>query len=1100
MAPPTAMHRTRPLWHTTPLGVLLALLLVGCGADPEKLLEQIGNGDAASALETLESARTKEQDPAKLNTLRLLEAYARVQLCAERQCVESVGPAIPTLLQPLAALLTSSTAPAPLGEGLPTLSSSSVVASATALFATLPNQPTALLALRTALPATRAEAGLEALIIPALNAIRAGATERAAIVLSAIESTAGLSEGYRFTAGWLAAMLTNDNAMLASRTAALRAQTATPEVASVALLKMLPHALWAQTPSVPAVLSQINAWLAPNALTAFGALTRPEARFAVATELATLAATPPAAWQNGWDTKGQGSLSLVLQRASLGLNPNQPSLWQTYLNGLIGAVQAGQTVPELMLDERGMALAQGVAGPSRPELGKALLAAAQKLQNRPSAAAPLLYVASQLNLASAQQAELDKLAQTLLVKAAEAKDISATFALSQARPQAAANNRQLVVPLLVEDIKASLRNGQFARAISTTALIETQLNLPVELGPLVLDEFTADFNRRGLGAELDATTPNWVTQPQELAALELGPLWGFMETYFADRPEVLRGQLTTLISAAKGPWGPPSAMHRLLQAFPASDRPAQTTWLHNAIIAASLEDTSFNAPALAKLSGQLLAAHPGLNVAPLLETTLARATTLEENQAVWEATPANVRPLLRQLRPQFAALMRGLEAYKQHDLDAAAKALAGVTEGQWLQLAEPALQGMSEALAPIAGLYVPISATPGIPLAALWVEPQGLKGGDYDAVALTFLNRLGTLAGNDPRTYVASPAKRQRLTLQARYKLNIKEVALETEALASAAGGSALPQLYGPLVKLSFKANPKGGTLLIATLSDGKTLQLSRVLNTPTETLRPDGIYSILTSLEQTLTPAISGGSQILPPGSMLTLQTAPTTQPATATFGFGGEVYPLLGTLQHPASPRAISFTGEYDASTLTSGFTFSYPLKSSGQPVRAGVLCQSLAGTLHCGAHHLHSPRVAFAALSRGQQTQESLATAIATRQAAAVSVTQALLQEAATARQARIAAALRATVAAAASTSITPSVIALTAVSATTTPTTPLPASPTSTLASPNTPNTSPSATVLGTAPEEPLPGVFIYRGQNPAPSSPTLPPTKAPDPEE
>lgn len=1074
------MHRTHTLWRKAPLGAALALLLAGCGADPEKLLGQIGDGDAANALETLEKARAKEQDPAKRNALGLLEAYARLQLCAERQCITNAGPALPAVLQPVAQLLRESPEPAALGEGLPTLTSSSVVASATVAFAALPNQPTALLALRTALPEDRAEAGLAALVIPALTAARNNDTEAAANILRAIDTTAGLSESYRFTAGWLAAMLANDNAMLASRTAALRAQSTTPETASAALLQALPHALLVQVPSLPSMLGQLNAWLAPNSLTSFGALTLPAARVAVANELAALASNPPAHWQEKWDGKTQGSLNLALQRASLGFNPNQPKLWQTYLEGLIAAVQAGQPVPELMFDERGLALAQGIAGPSKPQLGKALLAAAQKLQNRPSTAAPLLYMASQLNLASPQQAELDKLAQTLLIQAAQAKDISATFALAQARPQAAANNRQLVVPLLVEDIKSSLRNGQFARAISTTALIETQLNLPVELGPLVLEEFTADFNRRGLAAELDASAPTWLTQAQDIAALDLGPIWAFMQEHFAARPEILRGQLTTLIGAAKGPWGPPSAMHRLIHNFPESEQATQTAWLHNAIVAAALEDASLNPPALAKLSGQLLATHAGLNVASLLEAALGRTTTLEESQAVWDATPANVRPLLRQLRPQFTALMRGLEAFKQHDLDSTAKALESVTEGQWLQLAEPALQGLSEALAPIAGLYVPISATPGIPLAAIWVEPQGLKGGNYSTVALTFLNRLGTLAGTDPRTYVSSPAKRQRLTLQATYKLNTRTLALDSNALASAPGGSALPQLYGPLNKLQFQANPEGGTLLTATLKDGKTLQLSRVLNAPQETLRPDGQYSILTTLEHTLTAAISGGAAILPPGSLLTLQTAPTTQPATATFGFEGEVYPLLGTLQHPASPRAISFTGEYDASTLTSGFTFSYPLKGSGQPVRAGVLCQSLAGTLHCGAHHLHSPRVAFAALSRGQQTQESLARAVATRQENAVSATQTLLQDAATARQARATAAPRTTLGVSVSTAAKVSISAPVAA------------------ASPNvdpTPTT-PSPTTSAVKPEEPLPGVFIYRGENPASQTQPSPTTPSP----
>ena len=256
--------RLAPLW--------VALALAGCGVKPEKLLEQIGSGDAASALETLESARAKEKDPTLRNTLGLLEAYARLQLCAERGCATNAGPALPEVLQPVAKLLTESPAPATLGEGLPTITSNSVVASATLAFAALPNQPTAMLALRTALPAARAEAQLGALANPIVALARLGQTEAASNQLRAIDTTAGLTEGFRFTAGWLAAMMANDTAMLTSRVAALRALQTPPEAASAALLQLLPHALFAQTGSITATLAQLNSWLNPYSLYAFGAL------------------------------------------------------------------------------------------------------------------------------------------------------------------------------------------------------------------------------------------------------------------------------------------------------------------------------------------------------------------------------------------------------------------------------------------------------------------------------------------------------------------------------------------------------------------------------------------------------------------------------------------------------------------------------------------------------------------------------------------------------------------------------------------------------------------------------------------------------------
>jgi hypothetical protein len=250
--------------------------------------------------------------------------------------------------------------------------------------------------------------------------------------------------------------------------------------------------------------------------------------------------------------------------------------------------------------------------------------------------------------------------------------------------------------------------------------------------------------------------------------------------------------------------------------------------------------------------------------------------------------------------------------------------------------------------------------------------------------------------------------------------------------------------------------------------------------------LRPDGDYAIITGLEQSLTPAISGGAGILPAGSLLTLQTAPTTQPAGADFGFTGEVYPLLGTLQHPARNRPISFSGEYDPTTLTSGFTFSYPLATSGQPVRAGVLCQSLAGALHCGAHHLHSPRVIFAALARGQQTQESLATTTSARQAENISATAQLLAAATTARAEQSVKAQNLSTATQRTSGLglatSPSlniIIPSPSTLATPTPTT--------------VTETAPAPSAQPQEPRQPAPGVFIYRGSGPSPTTAVTPST-------
>jgi hypothetical protein len=211
-----------------------------------------------------------------------------------------------------------------------------------------------------------------------------------------------------------------------------------------------------------------------------------------------------------------------------------------------------------------------------------------------------------------------------------------------------------------------------------------------------------------------------------------------------------------------------------------------------------------------------------------------------------------------------------------------------------------------------------------------------------------------------------------------------------------------------------------------------------------------------------------------------------------------------LLGTLQHPARSSPISFTGEFDPTTLTSAFTFSYPLPTSGQTVRAAVKCQTLGGPITCGAHHLHSPRLAYATLIRGLQTQESLRERSAVRQGQNSSAAAELLAAAQAARQAQAARA-----ASQAETQATQA-----ATSATTTPRSATATSPTNSLnvsrtaavaatvteTSEATAADAPDTDTVDTARASSPTGVFIHRGTkalsdtNPSPTA-TASPTVA-----
>lgn len=989
-----------PLLRRAPwLGlVLVGVMLAGCSPNPKDLLGQIERGEAAAALDKLGTALAKAPDDP---VLQLLAAHARLQACAQRNCTTQAEAA--PLLQPVAALLAAAPGRYSVGEAEErwAISANGVVASATIAFAALPTQPAALLALQASLPVALQEAQGTSLWQPALQQLRQGNAKAASAQLAALAQTATLPNGLRYTATLLRALLNGDQDNRASMAAALRAK---PDLANAApgALVLLPHVLRQAARATSAETLAALPVMLENSGT-LGPLANPTQAAAAAHELAQLAAQPSwqHLWAQGWDPTASGPLALALQRTSLRLNANQPDLWQAYLPALVSAAASHTTLPELAAPFPTGRL----SGPSTGQLGNALLQAAQRLQNRPELAAPLLQLASQLNLPSPQQVQLDKLASSLLIKAATAKQITATLALAQARPQAAANNRQLVVPLLVETIRTNLRQGDFDQAVSTSLLINTTLELPLDLAALVLEEFNASNNTSGLAAQLNATSPTLLLQPREAVALDLGPLWGFMTEYFAAQPEILRGQLNTLVASAKGVYGPPTAMHRLMPLFPAADQPGLVNWLNAALVGAAQQDSTLDAAGLSALAGNLAVVHPTLPLAPLLETALGRASTLAESRTLWGNATAPVRTVIRAIRPQFAALMKAMDADAANQPDLAASNLNQLTEATWLEQAAPVFDALNERLGAVAGVYVPLSAAPEAPLASLLVNPLGLQGGLLGEIRLTFLNRLGTLASTNPATLASTPATLQRLTLAAPFNFGTRTLDLTPPILAAAPGGASLANVYGNFGKLQFKPSPNG-TLLEAHLRDGVVLRLSRILANPADVLIPDGQYALTTPLEQTLTPQPAEATHILPPGSILTLQTAPTTQPASTDYGFSGDVYPLLGTLQHPARSSPISFTGEFDPATLTSAFTFSYPLPTSGQTVRAAVKCQTLGGPITCGAHHLHSPRLAYATLIRGLQTQESLRERSAARQEQNSPATATLLAAAQAARQAQAA----------------------------------------------------------------------------------------------
>lgn len=972
----------RPYTVTALIG---AAVLSACwfGDSPTKLNQQIEEGKPAKALSAIEEKLASDPtDPA----LNLLAVKARIALCRQRNCITETPGITPPLLAGLPKLTAHITGPVTLAKDVSPLTISGVFTDAMARYEVMPGQPDAVLMLYNSAPAGLQPKLARGLFQPALKHARDGDFARAAQTLEGVTKAEGLPTTYGYAAHMLGGMMGHDTLNKDSNLIALRS-VATPPLPETAAA-LLPWAILTEATSTAsnttpaAVLATL-----PQRITALKLTTMldTKAMGAIARELVATSNTPTAAaqWAGGWSGTPQ-SLNLALQRTALSIDPNQPELWTTYLPALVAATITQSSSSLAGLTDSGSAIDMPtvtLASSTTPRVAAEVLKAAGQLINYPGVATPLITFVSRLPLGKQQQIDLEKLSQSLLIKAAEQGDVTSTVILAKTLPGVAQNNRQSVVPLLVKYIREKLRSGDFTAATGIAELLTNTLKMDIEFAPLVLEEFADDVKRRKIAEELTADTPEVLLKPADTVTLDLGPLFTFMQSYFQDQPKVITAQLTTLIAEADGTYGKPTAMYRLGPNFPESTLSAdkQKEWLGASLEQALMTDTSLTAVTLAETSAKLAVVHPQLNLAPLLETAIKRAGTLEDQRTLWQAATPQVKEVLRAIRPEFTLLMQGVDAMAASQLNTAAQAFAGITDAQWRNEAKPFIEQFNERLVTLSGIYVPVSAAPALKTAALILAPHGLTGGKLTTVSVTFVSRVGTLNENEPVALRTNAAATHRFTLPTVYNFDTRSLAITTQAVAQAPSGGTFGTTYGNIRGIKMQGEDTDNPVLNVTLADGSSTPFIRTLLDPTQPLRPDGTYLMQSRLGQ----QVSSTQNILPPGSMLTLATGTDTQSAPTDADISlTEVYPLTGTLRHPASAQPITFTGFYEAATLTSTFTINYPLPVSTQPARAAVRCQALAGPITCGAHNLNSARQAYAALVTGLQTRESLATSSANR----------------------------------------------------------------------------------------------------------------------
>ncbi len=965
--------------------LILALGLSGClfEKSPEELNAQIDEGNPTEALNKIEDHLSEQPNSP---VFQILALKARLARCVAINCTATR----PTDLQAIATDLKALKGPVNISEKL-TLDPSVIVKKSAEEFAQLPDQPKPTLSLLAIAPDAQKTNVADAIFTLPLIQLRAAGISSATATLQTFNRSNGLSPLYRQWSGAMDGLLTRNVSFTDSNIIGLRSTEAGTPLPTTGL-KLLPHVLFNTNVSgTRAFLTDFSSTLAGWQLPT--SLLGPLARRSIAEEINFLRTDEPfltralANWEPGNSggtvvttlspsvpLKDSGvALQLHLAALSLEMNPAQSGLWQQFLPLASRYIEATGD-PDLFT---GLSLT-ALTTAQQQQVVTNLFELIQRQAKANQPILPLLQQLSQLQLERTTSTKLEKLVQTGLENAITNEKLDEVLAYARFKPELARANRTGIVPLVASAIKEDLRQEKFDEAVALSDLLNDTLKIDFNFNALLVQEFQEQATRTKLADSLSSETPDWLTQPATTVVLDLGPLWSFLQTHFESQPNVLNNLLRDLVNTAHGAWGTPTAVYRLYTLFDDSDFPPaeRRTYLVNAIATSLVNDTVLSPEDRLTVAARLKHQFPELVLAPVVETALKDCKTLDDSRSLWKQSPQPVREVISAVRPQFASLMRGVDAWQSGDRNSAAKAFAAITDATYAGQISPYLMEIGSQLSEVEGLYANLTPGSSLPTLVLRVTIPAFAVTESDSqlppltqLNISVLNRLGSLVttspASGPNPLTTSYGTLRLASLPITLNLNRQQASIPQVALQRAAAPAAFETTYGNLKTLTFSSS----SVVVATAANPEPIRLTRLLVSASAIVWPDGRYSLTTPATQNI-PGESASSlrNLLPPGSLLTLTSDHLLPNANNT-------YPVTGELWHPGLSQPQEVSGTFNPQLMITDLTWNAPLPSGGL-VKAIGRCQTVPSRIICGAHYAHLARQQFAWQISGAQTAESLA----------------------------------------------------------------------------------------------------------------------------
>lgn len=651
-----------------------------------------------------------------------------------------------------------------------------------------------------------------------------------------------------------------------------------------------------------------------------------------------------------------------LLRFALITDPANKQLWQQFFKPALQTAAVGQSL-SFLYDNIDLSLIP-------PEIvienNKAIIEHAQKVLADKGDISFLLKEI--IYRPDAQQLFFDETAKELiaqaLTKAIEHGDYRQAINYVQFSPEKAAEQGEKLAETLKEGVKDLWQQDKFDEMEEVANFMRVSLRIPYSLDVQFLDFFSAYLNSAEVQDKLRAETADHLLLSKEEARVDLGIKMAYVLDRFKERPDIVQARLKTLAIEIPGTYSTANTLHSLAHLFNDANL---NELISNAIKSGIVNDKTIRPEDLVLVGSKLVLLWPEINYNFIINEVFKRVANIDDARAAWKAGNSEFKQNTEKLRPQLAALMKGIDLFEKGNITDAAKFFTVLSDQQYVQSAQRYTKEYDLLIEPFVGTYFYQNAGDDMHVAVVRVDrSQKLLEARVELINLVgsltrqteFLTDNGQVISHtfdvkiDPEGMILTVPDNQKTIVVASGQKDVADLNLGLE------------RVFGTIKDLQLKPDS-----LIIHAKDGTAYTYLKMSKELSFFELPQGRYGI-TKEVSIHAPATS---HVLPVGSILNLKTEaePDTLPIEDTIT--GDMRPQLvyrvsGTIMHPTTRTPLELQGYYNRRNQITELTYSYPMNQGQTIFDAVIRCHLLLNQLRCAGHNKHWSRQRFVNVVEG------------------------------------------------------------------------------------------------------------------------------------